>query len=127
MAASAEESLLALLGGMVALLFAPFGIGDWRVSTALITGFTAKESVVSTLTVLLDGEVSLLGTLFTSFTAFVFLVFTLLYTPCVAAVATVKREMGGVRAAAATVIIQCAIAWIVAFVVHSIGVAVGLV
>ena len=100
MAASAEESLLALLGGMVALLFAPFGIGDWRVSTALITGFTAKESVVSTLTVLLGGDVSLLGTLFTPFTAFVFLVFTLLYTPCVAAVATVKREMGGAKAAA---------------------------
>ena len=126
-AASAEESLLALLGGMVAPLFAPLGFGDWRVSTALITGFTAKESVVSTLTVLLGGDVSLLGTLFTPFTAFVFLVFTLLYTPCVAAVATVKREMGGVKAAAGTVIIQCAIAWIVAFVVHSIGVAVGLV
>ncbi len=126
-AASAEESLLALLGGMFAPLFAPLGFGDWRVSTALITGFTAKESVVSTLTVLLGGDVSLLGTLFTPFTAFVFLVFTLLYTPCVAAVATVKREMGGVKAAAGTVIIQCAIAWIVAFVVHSMGVAVGLV
>ena len=80
-AASAEESLLALLGGVAAPLFAPLGFGDWRVSTALITGFTAKESVVSTLTVLLGGDVSLLGTLFTPFTAFVFLVFTLLYTP----------------------------------------------
>ena len=68
-----------------------------------------------------------LGTLFTPFTAFVFLVFTLLYTPCVAAVATVKREMGGAKAAAGTVIVQCAIAWIVAFAVHSVGVAVGLV
>lgn len=125
-AASAEESLLALLGGMVAPLFAPLGFGDWRVSTALITGFTAKESVVSTLTVLLGGDVSLLGTLFTPFTAFVFLVFTLLYTPCVAAVATVKREMGGVKAAVGTVVVQCVIAWVIAFIVHGIGLLIGL-
>ena len=78
-AASAEESLLALLGGVVAPLFAPLGFGDWRVSTTLITGFTAKESVVSTLTVLLGEDVSLLGTLCTPFTAFILLVFTLLY------------------------------------------------
>ena len=108
---SAEESLLAMLGGLAAPVFAPLGFGDWRISTALITGFTAKENVVSTLTVLLGGDVSLLGTLFTPFTAFVFLVFTLLYTPCVAAVATVKREMGGVRAAIGTVVVQCLIAW----------------
>ena len=98
-AESADQSLLALLGGLVAPLFSPLGFGDWRVSTALITGFTAKESVVSTLTVLLGGDVSMLGNLFTPFTAVVFLVFTLLYTPCVAAVATVKREMGGTKAA----------------------------
>ena len=109
-AASSEESLLAMLGGLAAPVFAPLGFGDWRISTALITGFTAKENVVSTLTVLLGGDVSLLGTLFTPFTAVVFLVFTLLYTPCVAAVATVKREMGGVKAATGTVIVQCAIA-----------------
>ena len=125
MAASAEESLLALLGGMVAPLFAPLGFGDWRVSTALITGFTTKESVVSTLTVLLGGDASLLGTLFTPFTAFVFLVFTLLYTPCVAAVATVKREMGGVKAAAGTVVLQCVIAWVIAFIVHGMGIVLG--
>ncbi len=95
-------------------------------STALITGFTAKESVVSTLTVLLGGDVSRLGTLFTPFTAVVFLVFTLLYTPCVAAVATVKREMGGVKAAAATVVLQCGIAWAVAFLVRCVGLALGL-
>lgn len=124
---SAEESLLAMLGNLVAPIFTPLGFGDWRISTALITGFTAKESVVSTLTVLLGGDVSLLGTLFTPFTAFVFLVFTLLYTPCVAAVATVKREMGGMKAAAGTVIIQCAIAWIIAFAVHSIGLICGIV
>ena len=126
-AASADRSLLAMLGGMIAPLFAPLGFGDWRVSTALITGFTAKESVVSTLTVLLGGDVSLLGNLFTPFTAVVFLVFTLLYTPCVAAVATVKREMGGTKAAVETVVVQCVIAWIAAFAVHSIGLIFGLV
>lgn len=125
-AASADQSLLALLGGIVAPLFTPLGFGDWRVSTALITGFTAKESVVSTLTVLLGGDVSMLGNLFTPFTAVVFLVFTLLYTPCVAAVATVKREMGGTKAAIGTVIIQCAIAWIIAFAIHGAGFLLGL-
>lgn len=125
-AGSAEESLLAMLGGLAAPVFVPLGFGDWRISTALITGFTAKENVVSTLTVLLGGNVSLLGTLFTPFTAVVFLVFTLLYTPCVAAVATVKREMGGVKAAAITVLVQCAIAWIFAFLVHGIGMIFGL-
>ncbi|MDE6639078.1 MAG: ferrous iron transport protein B [Acetatifactor sp.] len=125
-AASAEESLLAMLGGLAAPVFAPLGFGDWRISTALITGFTAKENVVSTLTVLLGGNVSLLGTLFTPFTAIVFLIFTLLYTPCVAAVATVKREMGGTGAAAVTVIVQCAIAWMMAFLVHGAGMIFGL-
>ena len=125
-AVSAEESLLAMLGGLAAPIFVPLGFGDWRISTALITGFTAKENVVSTLTVLLGGDVSLLGSLFTPFTAVVFLVFTLLYTPCVAAVATVKREMGGIKAAAITVIVQCAIAWIVSFIVHGIGMIFGL-
>lgn len=125
-AASAEESLLAMLGGLAAPIFAPLGFGDWRVSTALITGFTAKENMVSTLTVLLGGNVSLLNTLFTPFTAVVFLVFTLLYTPCVAAVATVKREMGGVKAAAGIVLFQCAIAWVIAFLIHGAGTALGL-
>lgn len=97
---SADQSLLAKIGSIVAPLFAPLGFGDWRVSTALITGFMAKESVVSTLTVLLGGKTALLQTLFTPFTAYVFLIFTLLYTPCVAAIATVRREMGTVRAAA---------------------------
>ncbi|MCM1100369.1 MAG: ferrous iron transport protein B [Clostridium sp.] len=124
-AASPDTSLLALLGGVIAPLFAPLGFGDWRVATALLTGFTAKESVVSTLTILLDGETALLPTLFTPFTALVFLVFTLLYTPCVAAIATVKREMGGARAAAVTVVAQCLIAWLVAFAVHGVGVLLG--
>lgn len=125
-AESPEQSLLAMIGSLVAPIFAPLGFGDWRVSTALITGFTAKESVVSTLTVLMGGDAELVSTLFTPFTAAVFLVFTLLYTPCVAAIATVKREMGGTKAAVATVIIQCAIAWCVSFLIHAVGLAFGL-
>lgn len=125
-AESPEQSLLAMIGSLVAPIFAPLGFGDWRVSTALITGFTAKESVVSTLTVLMGGDAELVSTLFTPFTAAVFLVFTLLYTPCVAAIATVRREMGGTKAAVATVIIQCAIAWCVAFLIHAVGLAFGL-
>ena len=123
---SADQSLLAKIGSIVAPLFAPLGFGDWRVSTALITGFMAKESVVSTLTVLLGGKTALLQTLFTPFTAYVFLIFTLLYTPCVAAIATVRREMGTVRAAAGIALMQCATAWIVAFVVHGVGMMLGL-
>ena len=117
--------MLALIGSLIAPIFKPLGFGDWRVSTALITGFTAKESVVSTLTVLLGGDVTSVATLFT-FTAMVFLIFTLLYTPCVAAIATVKREMGGTKAAVITVIVQCLIAWVVAFLVHAVGLAFGI-
>lgn len=123
---SPENSLLAALGGLFAPIFKPLGFGDWRASTALITGFTAKESVVSTLTLLLGGDVSQISTIFTPFTAIVFLVFTLLYTPCVAAIATVKRELGGARAAMGTVVAQCAIAWLVAFLVRCVGLLFGL-
>ena len=122
---SADQSLLAKVGSIVAPLFVPLGFGDWRVSTALITGFMAKESVVSTLTVLLGGKTALLTTLFTPFTAYVFLIFTLLYTPCVAAIATVRREMGTVRAALGIAVLQCATAWIVAFIVHGVGMLLG--
>lgn len=111
----AGDSILAMLGGVIAPIFAPLGFGDWRASTALITGFTAKESVVSTLTVLLGGGA--LSTMFTAKSAIVFLVFTLLYTPCVAAVSSVKRELGG-KWAVVVVLLQCMIAWIVAFVVR---------
>ena len=125
-----STSLLALLGGLIAPLFAPLGFGDWRVSTALITGFTAKEAVVSTLAVLTGSSLSTLpqalGGLFTPFTAFVFLTFTLLYTPCVAAIAAVKREMGSAKAALTVVVAQCVIAWIVAFVVRCVGMLFGL-
>ena len=124
---SPDESLLALLGGLIAPVFAPLGFGDWRIATALLTGFTAKESVVSTLTILLGGNVSGLPTLFTPFGAIVFLVFTLLYTPCVAAIATVRREMGGQKAAILTVFVQCLIAWLTAFLVRLAGLAFGLV
>lgn len=114
-----KESILALIGSLIAPIFAPLGFGNWKISTALITGFMAKESVVSTLTVL--SAIDLL----TPFTAAVFLVFTLLYTPCVAAIASVKRELGG-KWAAGVAITQCVIAWIVAFIVRLIGLAIGL-
>ena len=126
-AAATDSSLLAMIGSWIAPIFAPLGFGDWRASTALITGFTAKESVVSTLTVLLGGDTAALSTLFTPFTAVVFLVFTLLYTPCVAAIAAVKRELGGARAAFGVAVQQCLIAWVVAFLVRLVGLALGFV
>ena len=126
-ASSPEVSLLALLGSLISPIFKPLGFGDWRASTALITGFTAKESMVSTLTLLLGGDASRITTMFSPFTAVVFLVFTLLYTPCVAAIATVKREMGSARAAAVTVVTQCVIAWGVAFLVRCVGLIFGWV
>ena len=125
-AATPDSSLLALVGSLITPIFKPLGFGDWRISTALITGFTAKESVVSTLTVLLGGDTGALNMLFTPFTALVFLIFTLLYTPCVAAIAAVKRELGGGRAALGVVLMQCGIAWVVAFAVHWVGVLLGL-
>lgn len=126
-AASPEDSLLARMGSLIAPIFKPLGFGDWRASTALITGFTAKESVVSTLTLLLGGDASRITTLFTPLTAVVYLVFTLLYTPCVAAIATVRREMGSSKAAWGTALLQCGIAWVVALVVRCIGLVLGFV
>lgn len=114
------DSLLAMLGNFIVPVFKPLGITDWRISTAFITGFMAKESVVSTLTVLLGGDVSKLPDVFTKLTAFVFLVFSLLYTPCVAAIATVKRELGKTYALL-VVLTQCSIAWVVALVVYTTG------
>lgn len=118
------DSLLALLGGLIAPLFSPLGFGDWQSSTALVTGFIAKESVVSTLTVLLGGSTAALASIFTPLTAFTFLVFALLYTPCVAAIAAVRNELGGKRAIG-VVLMQCAVAWVVAFAVHTIGLLLG--
>ena len=119
------ESLLALLGGLIAPVFAPLGFGDWQASTALVTGFVAKESVVSTLSVLLGGTSAALATLFTPLTAFTFLVFALLYTPCVAAIAAVRNELGA-KSAVCVVVLQCGVAWMVAFAVHAIGLLLGL-
>ena len=119
------DSLLALIGRVIAPVFAPLGFGDWRVSTSLITGFTAKEAVISTMSVLLGTSVTALGnslgTLFTPVSAVSFLVFTLLYTPCVAAIAAIRREMGSKLQALGVVVMQCVVAWIAAFVVFQIG------
>ena len=119
-----QNSMLAVLAGLIAPVFAPLGFGDWRISTALIAGFMAKESVVSTLSVLF-GTTAGLAAVITPLAAASLLVFCLLYTPCVAAVASVKRELGG-KWAAYVVIGQCVIAWICAFFVKLIGMAAGL-
>lgn len=120
-----EESLLALVGQWIAPVFAPLGFSDWRVSTALITGFSAKEAVVSTLSVLTGTATAnlsgVLSGMFTGVSAASFLVFTLLYTPCVAAVAAVKREMGSGAKALMVVVLQCAAAWLTAFLVYRLG------
>ena len=121
-----SQSLLAGLGGLLAPVFAPLGFGDWRASTALVTGLIAKESVISTLTVLLGSTTAgTLAELFaTPFTAFVFLVFTLLYPPCVAAISTVRAELGW-RYAAAMFALQCGTAWLVAFAIRTLGALLG--
>ena len=116
------DSLLATVGAVLAPLFKPLGFGDWRVSTALITGFIAKESVISTLGILTgagsDVTVAALGTLFSTVSALSFLVFTLLYTPCVAAISAVKRELDSGWKAAGVALSQCVVAWVVAFLVY---------
>ena len=119
------DSLLAAIGQIIAPIFRPLGFADWRVTTSLITGFTAKEAVVSTMAVLTGTSTAELAGhlsgLFTPLAAISFLLFTLLYTPCVAAVATVRRELGGGLKALGVVILQCAVAWLVAAVVYQIG------
>ena len=114
-----QESILATVASVIAPVFAPMGFGDWRISTALITGFMAKESVVSTLSVLFGQTAALLGCI-TPVAAASLLVFCLLYTPCVAAIASIKRELGS-RWAVGVVIGQCVIAWVAAFVVYLVG------
>ncbi|WMI80756.1 ferrous iron transport protein B [Anaerotignum sp. MB30-C6] len=118
------DSLLAMVGRVLAPLFVPLGFTDWRIPTALITGFTAKEAVVSTMSVLLGTTVaqldSALASLFTPISAISFLVFTLLYTPCVAAIAAVKRELNSGLLAAGIALLQCVVAWIVAFGVYQL-------
>ena len=123
--AESEKSLLALIGQWIAPLFEPLGFSDWRVPAALITGFTAKEAVVSTLSVLTGTATAQLGTvlgdMFSVRSAASFLVFTLLYTPCVAAIAAVKRELGSGLKAFGVVVLQCAVAWLAAFLVYQAG------
>ena len=114
-----QESILAMVASVIAPVFAPMGFGDWRISTALITGFMAKESVVSTLSVLFGQTSALLGCI-TPVSAASLLVFCLLYTPCVAAIASIKRELGS-KWAVGVVIGQCVIAWVAAFVVYLVG------
>ncbi len=114
-----QESILATVASVIAPVFAPMGFGDWRISTALITGFMAKESVVSTLSVLFGQTAALLGCI-TPVSAASLLVFCLLYTPCVAAIASIKRELGS-RWAVGVMIGQCVIAWVAAFVVYLVG------
>ena len=113
------QSLLALIGRFIAPVLASLGFADWRCATALISGFIAKESVVSTLEVLLGGTA--IASLFTTRSAVSFLVFTLLYTPCVAAVATIRRELNSTLKTALVVLMQCTVAWVVAFAAYTLG------
>ena len=124
MVTDSESSILAKVAGLVAPVFAPLGFGNWKVVTSLISGFLAKESVVSMLTILYGGSEGLQSAI-SPLTAFVFLIYCLLYTPCVAAIAAVKREAGR-RAAVKMVLFQCIVAWIVAFVIRLAGLALGL-
>lgn len=122
---NSADSLLALIGRFIAPVFAPLGFGDWRAATSLISGFTAKEAVISTMAVLLETNLANLGgalsEIFTPLTAVSFLVFTLLYTPCVAAVASIRRELGSKLQTLGVVLLQCTVAWICALVVYQVG------
>ena len=117
-----QNSILAAVAGLIAPVFAPLGFGDWRICTSLIAGFMAKESVVSTLSVLFGSTKTLLEVL-SPLSAASLLVFCLLYTPCIAAISSIKRELGA-KWAVGIVLFQCAVAWVVAFVVHLIGMAI---
>ncbi len=120
-----SQSILASLGRLIAPIFAPLGFGDWRMVTALVSGFTAKEAVVSTFGVILgvstDALKSALHELFTPLSAASFLTFTLLYTPCVAAVATIRRELNSTWKTVGMVVAQCLVAWLAALLVYQIG------
>ena len=122
MVSDSAHSILAVVSGAIAPLFAPLGLGDWRICTALICGVMAKESVVSTLEVLFGGSIT---AALSPLAAACLLVFSLLYTPCVAAIASIKRELG-TRWAVAVVVWQCALAWAAASIVHLIGLLLGV-
>ncbi|HZK02517.1 MAG TPA: ferrous iron transport protein B, partial [Anaerovoracaceae bacterium] len=126
MVANSDQSILAKIGVLAVPVFAPLGFGDWRAATALVTGLSAKEAVVSTFAILLGAPdsaslPSMMGEIFTPLTAFSFLVFSLLYMPCVAALAAARREIGHIWGALATVIFQTGVAWIVAYTVYNVG------
>ena len=122
--ANGADSMLAAIGRFISVIFTPLGFSDWRASTALITGFTAKETIISTLAVLTGSSVAELGgtlnTLFSPLAAISFLIFTLLYTPCVASISTVKREFGGLKGTLFTILYQTGFAWLIAFAVYQI-------
>lgn len=118
---NSANSMLAMLSGLLVPVFRPLGLGDWRICTSLISGFMAKESVVATLEVLFGSSIA---TVLTPLAAATLLVFSLLYTPCVAAIASVRRELGG-KWAIAVVLWQCFVAWVAAFLVHGIGMLLG--
>lgn len=126
MVESSEDSILAAIGKWAAPIFEPLGFGDWRSATALITGLSAKEAVVSTMAVLTGATegaslTAMLTQMFTPLAAYAFLIFCLLYMPCVATLATIRREMGGWRYALLIVLFQCIVAWVVAFLIYNIG------
>lgn len=123
--ADSQNSILAVIAGAISPLFVPLGFGDWRVSTALIAGFMAKESVVSTLSVLFGSTEQLLVAL-TPLAVASLLVFCLLYTPCIAAIASIRRELGG-KWAVGVVVGQCVIAWVCALLVRGLGLAMGMI
>ncbi len=118
--ADSADSMLALIGQTLSPIFKPLGFGDWRAATALITGFSAKEAVISTLTVLVGGNMTAIGDMFTFNAAVAFLVFTLLYTPCVAAIAAVKRELKSGKWALIIAFGQTAFAWVISFIVYQL-------
>jgi ferrous iron transport protein B len=123
MVADSQNSMLAAVAGLITPVLKPLGLGDWRISTSLISGFLAKESVVATLTVLFGSTESLLSAI-TPLAAASLLVFCLLYTPCVAAVASIKRELG-TRWALGIVVYQCVVAWVAALLVRVIALLLG--
>ena len=123
--ADSADSMLAQIGRFISPVFAPLGFGDWRASTALITGFTAKEAVVSTLAVLtgtnMAGLPAALGGIFSPLAACSFLAFTVLYTPCVAAVNTVRKELGGAKYSLWVVLFQTGVAWIMGTLIYQVA------
>ena len=130
MVEGSADSMIAAIGGFISPIFAPLGFGDWRASTALLTGLTAKEAVKSTFAVLMKAEpgslAAAMSAIFTPLSAYSFLVFTLLYMPCVAAMSAVKREIGSGWGAALAMLSQTAVAWLAAFIVYNAGVLLGL-